>query len=200
MKLITVGMLCCALLFSSGFVSPESKKAGLSAPSNVGERFLDIHSYLFKIATRNDWSLIVSSEVNSSIKEVIGKTVEDALKNYLSNTKFSWRIFENCLYVADKGDLDLYFTSLPELEMTMPKGHATTTFSGYFYRIDLDMLCNMLRSISGVDIRPASGLQHSVMMRATEMSWQRVILAIIYLNHYRMDLTDYSITIFPADS
>ena len=200
MKIMKVGLLCCALLFSSVFAEPLSAKAGFSAPSAVGERFLDVHSYLFKVATRNGWSLIVSSEVNSPIKEVIGSTVEDALKNYLGATRFSWRFFENCLYVANTSDLDLYFSNLPELELTMPRGHAKTTFSAHFYRIDLDMLCSMLKSISGVEIRPANGLQQSVMMRATAMPWQRVILAVIYLNRFRADLTDYSITIFPADS
>lgn len=200
MKLIMVGVLFCTLLFSPVCAEILSAKAGFSASSQVGERFLDVHSYLFKVADKNGWSLIVSSEVNSSIKEVIGETVEEALKNYLGDTRFSWRFFENCLYVANKADLDQFFSNLPELEMTLPRGHAKTSFSGHFYRIELDMLCSILRNISRVEIRPANGLQQSVMMRATDMSWQRIILAVIYLNRFHIDLTDYSILIFPADS
>ncbi|EKD83908.1 MAG: hypothetical protein ACD_39C00379G0004 [uncultured bacterium] len=200
MKTYRVGLLCFVLLISAVCAEPLSAKAGFSASPDVGDRFLDIHTFLFRIAARNGWSLIVSSEVNSPVKEVVGSTVEEALNNYLETTSFRWRLFENCLYVADESSLDTFFRSLPELEQTMPKGNSSSNFSGMFSRIELDMLCNMLRSLSGVEIRSAEGLQHSVMMRATGMAWQRVLLAVVYLNRFRMNRTDFSITIFPADS
>ncbi|HAE40831.1 MAG TPA: hypothetical protein DCG57_19685 [Candidatus Riflebacteria bacterium] len=199
MKIYWVGLLSLVLLMSAVSAEPLSAKAGFSASPDVGSRFLDIHTFLYKIAARNGWSLIVSSEVNSPIREVTGSTVEDALKNYLDTTRFRWRLFENCLYVANEADLDLFFKTLPELELTMPRGQPAN-FNGNFMRIDIEMLCNMLRSVSGFEIRSSNDLQHSVMMRAKEMTWQRVLLAIVYLNRFRLNRTDFSITIFPAGS
>ncbi len=201
MKSCKVGLLLLLLsLFAAALPETASAKAGFKASPDVGGRFLDIHTFLFKIAAKNGWSLIVSSEVNSPIREVVGSTVEEALNNYLETTRYRWRFYEKCLYVAHESDLELFFKHLAELELTMPRGQARAGFSGNFVRIDLEMLCSMLKSISGVEIRPASDLRHSVMMRAADMSWQRVLLAIVYLNRFRMDRTDYSITIFPAGS
>jgi len=201
MKLRKVGLLICVLtVFLSASAGALRANSGFKKSPDVGDRFLDIHTFLFKIAARNGWSLIVSSEVNSPVREVAGSTVEEALNNYLETTRYRWRFYENCLYVAHETDLDLFFRHLAELELTMPRGQASAGFSGNFVRIDLEMLCNMLKSISGVEIRPSSDLHHSVMMRAAGMSWQRVLLAVVYLNRFRMDRTDYSITIFPAGS
>lgn len=201
MKSCKVGLLIFfVVILLAAFAGPLSARAGFKAPPDVGERFLDIHTFLFKIAARNGWSLIVSSEVNSPVREVAGSTVEEALNNYLETTRYRWRFYENCLYVAHETDLDLFFRQLAELELTMPRGQGSVGFNGNFVRIDLEMLCNMLKSISGVEIRSSSDLHHSVMMRAADMSWQRVLLAVVYLNRFRMDRTDYSITIFPAGS
>ncbi|PKL49942.1 MAG: hypothetical protein CVV42_04595 [Candidatus Riflebacteria bacterium HGW-Riflebacteria-2] len=201
MKLSRVGLLVgIVIMFACAFTGSVSAKSGFKGSPDVGDRFVDIHTFLFKIAARNNWSLIVSSEVNSPVREVVGTTVEEALNNYLETTRFRWRLYEKCLYVAHETDLELFFRRLAELELTMPRGQAIAGFSGNFVRIDLEMLCNMLKSISGVEIRPASNLHHSVMMRAADMSWQRILLAVVYLNRFRMDRTDYSITIFPAGS
>jgi len=201
MKTCKVGLLLSlVIVFSVALPEALSANAGFKSSPDVGDRFLDIHTFLYKIAARNDWSLIVSSEVNSPIREVTGSTVEEALNNYLGSTRYRWRLYEKCLYVAHESDLELFFQRLAELELTMPRGQARAGFSGNFIRIDLEMLCSMLKSLSGVEIRPASGLHHSVMMRAADMSWQRVLLAVVYLNRFRMDRTDYSITIFPAGS
>lgn len=169
--------------------------ADFSGPPDVGERFVDIQTFLFRIAGKNGWSLIVSNEVNSSVKEVHGKTVEEALKSYLSETRFRWRLFEGCLYVADERDLDKFLNELPELEMMLPKNKSLNRFSGVFQRIELSFLCGMLRGMSGVEIRTADRLRVNIMMRAKNMTWQRIILAIVHLNRYRINMTDFSIII-----
>ncbi len=199
MKFYRVGLFCLIFLMSVAHAAPLSAKAGFSASSDVGDRFLDVHTFLYRVAARNGWSLIVSSEVNSPLREVLGLTVGDALKNYLETTRFRWRLYENCLYVAHESSLDLFFRNLAEIELTMPRGQAVANFNGNFSRIDFSMLCNILSSVSGVEIRSSNDLRQSVMMRASEMNWQRVLLAVVYLNRYRMDRTDFSITIFPND-
>lgn len=178
----------------------SGSSADFSGPADVGERFLDVQTFLFRIAARNNWSLIVANDVTSSIKEVKGETVEEALKNYFSQTRFGWRLFENCLYVGDERDLERFLNDLPELEVTLPKGKYNTKFSGVFQRIELSFLCGMLRGISGVEIRTSDQLRVNVMMRTKNMSWQRIILAIVHLNRYRINSTDFSIIISPEGS
>lgn len=171
--------------------------ADFSGPSDVGERFVDVQTFLFRIAGKNGWSLIVSNEVNSSLKEVKGETVGEALKSYFSETKFGWRLFDGCLYVGDERDLDKFLADLPELEMMLPKSKNNNRFSGVFQRIELSFLCGMLRGMSGVELRTDDRLKVNMMMRSKNMSWQRIILAIVHLNRYRMHRTDFSIIISP---
>jgi hypothetical protein len=181
-------------------VSASGSTAGseFAVPADVGERFIDVQTYLFRIAGKNNWSLIVSNSVNSPLKEVRGTTVAEALDNYFRTTPFGYRLYENCLYIAGKRELDQFFTSLPELEMALPKGKArAANFNGIFQRIELPFLCGMLRGISGVEIRPADELRVSMMMRVKNMTWQRILLAIVHLNRFRITRTDFSILIFP---
>jgi len=197
-KLKRVFKFLLLLLFLMNSVGHAS--TDFSGPPDVGERILDVHTFLFRISARNGWSLIVANDVTSSVKEVKGKTVEEALNNYFSQTRFSWRLFENCLYVGDGRDLETFLNDLPVLEASLPKGKYNTKFSGVFQRIELSFLCGMLRGISGVEIRPSDQLRVNVMMRTKNMTWQRIILAIVHLNRYRINSTDFSIVISPEGS
>ncbi len=177
--------------------SPLLGISDFSGLPDVGERFLDVRSFLFRVTGKNGWSLIVSNDVNSPQKEVKGDTIEEALSNYFKGTPYGYRLFDDCVYVARKHDLEQFFKDLPELEMGLPKGKGRATFSGVFQRIELSFLCGMLRSISGVEIRPSEELQISLMMRAKNISWQRIILAIVHLNRFRINRTDFSLVISP---
>ncbi|MDD3146083.1 MAG: hypothetical protein PHD82_02165 [Candidatus Riflebacteria bacterium] len=171
--------------------------ADFSSSPDVGERFLDIRSFAFKIASQHGWSLIISNDVTSPLKEVKGETIEEALSNYFKNTPFGWRYFENCLYVANERELNRFFSLLPELEMSLPKGKDGAFFNGIFKRIELSVLCQLLKAISGVEIRTASGLESNIMMRARNMNWQRVLLSVSFLNRFQVDKTDFSVIISP---
>lgn len=170
---------------------------GFSSSPDVGERFLDVRSFAFKVATLHSWSLIISNDVTSPLKEVKGDTIEEALSNYFKTTPFGWRYFENCLYIANDRELDKFFSLLPELEMSLPKGKQGAFFSGVFPRIELSLLCKFLKSISGVEIRTASSLESNIMMRARNMNWQRVLLSVSFLNRFQIDKTDFSVIISP---
>lgn len=168
-----------------------------SGSPDVGERFLDIRSFAFKIASRNGWSLIISNDVNSPQKEVQGETIEEAFGNYFKNTPFGWRFFEDCLYIANERELNKFFSQLPELEMGLPKGKAGAFFSGIFQQVELSLLCELLKAISGVEIRTTNGFEGNIMMRVRNMNWQRVLLAVSFLNRFHVDKTDFSVTISP---
>ena len=187
----------CALFFLVAASLPVFAVGDFSGSPDVGERFLDVRSFAFKIATRNGWSLIISNDVNSPQKEVSGATVEEAFSNYFKNTSFGWRFFEGCLYIANERELNKFFSQLPELEMTLPPGKTGAFFSGIFQQIELSMLCDLLKAVSGVEIRTANGFEGNVMMRARNMNWQRILLAISLLNRFQVDKTDFSVIISP---
>lgn len=187
-----VVLVCLLLVPASSFAVGE-----FSGSPDVGERFLDVRSYAFKIAAKNGWSLIISNDVTSPLKEVKGGTVEEALSNYFKQTPFSWKLFENCLYIANERELNKFFSSLPELEMSLPRGKPGVFFSGIFKRVELSLLCQLLRAISGVEIRTVSGFEGNIMMRARNMGWQRVLLGVVFLNRYQLNKTDFSVIISP---
>lgn len=191
-KLIVFSLLLCLVCTIPIFAGSE-----FSNNPEVGSRFLDVQTFLFRIAGKNGWSLIVSNEVNSPQKEVKGKTIKEVLTNYFNETPYDYRLFDGCLYVAGKRELEQFLKDLPELEMSLPKGKGNARFSGVFQRIELSFLCGILRGISGVEIRPAAELRKSLSMRANSMSWQRIILAIVHLNRFRLTRTDFSLVITP---
>ncbi len=178
-------------------VAVSSIAAGFSSSPDVGERFLDVKSFAFKIAAKNGWSLIISNEVNSPCKEVKGTTVEEAFAHYFKDTPFGWRYFEDCLYIANERELKKFFQQLPELEMGLPKGKNGAFFSGIFQQVELSLLCQLLKAISGVEIRTASGFEGNIMMRARNMGWQRVLLSVAFLNRLQIDKTDFSVILSP---
>ncbi|HOI90292.1 MAG TPA: hypothetical protein PLK28_07255 [Candidatus Rifleibacterium sp.] len=184
------------LIVVLGVVS-SSAASGFSSSPDVGERFLDVKSFAFKIAAKNGWSLIISNEVNSPCKEVKGTTVEEAFAHYFKDTPFGWRYFEDCLYIANERELKKFFQKLPELEMGLPKGKSGAFFSGIFQQVELSLLCQLLKAISGVEIRTASGFEGNIMMRARNMGWQRVLLSVAFLNRLKIDSTDFSVILSP---
>lgn len=171
--------------------------AGFSSSPDVGERFLDVKSFAFKIAAKNGWSLIISNDVNSPCKEVKGTTVEEAFAHYFKDTQFGWRYFEDCLYIANERELGEFFQKLPELEMGLPKGKSGAFFSGIFQQVELSLLCQLLKAISGVEIRTINGFEGNIMMRARNMGWQRVLLSVAFLNRLKIDKTDFSVILSP---
>ncbi len=178
-------------------VTMASAASGFSSSPDVGERFLDVKSFAFKIAAKNGWSLIISNEVNSPCKEVKGKTVEEAFAQYFKDTPFGWRYFEDCLYIANERELEKFFQKLPELEMALPKGKTGAFFSGIFQQVELPLLCQLLKAISGVEIRSTNGFEGNIMMRARNMGWQRVLLSVAFLNRLQIEKTDFSVILSP---
>ncbi len=163
------------------------------------ERFLDVRTFLLRVCKKYNYSLIISKDVRSSNKEIIGSNIEEILGNYLNPMGLSWKLFENCIYVAKKKDLDFFFENLPVMEMGIPEGKKGKTFSGEFEEIDISLLCHILKSISGVDIRASENLKQAIMMRSVDMPWKRILVALIYLNRFRMIRTDFSVLIAPEE-
>ncbi len=163
----------------------------------VSDRYMDLKSFAYFVTEKQRWSLIISNDVCVPNKEVIGDTPKEILDNYCKNSEFGWRFVNDCLYIANERELSTFFSKLSILEMRLPDGNKNATYSGYFKNIDLSMLCSFLSSISGNQIRVANGLESNIMMRVNGMPWKHVLLAVVYLNRYKLDISDYSVLILP---
>lgn len=190
-----------SVLPSSGTVeqiasaSVDKPGSPFSQPARVGERFLDLRNYLFRIAERHGWSVVVAQDVNSNVKEVHGKTVADALKAYLHGSEFSYRLYDNVLYVADNRRLKKFFEELPADTMMLPKGKNEVTISGIFQGIDIAILFKMLRGLTGIEIRSSDDLRATLMLRLIKMPWKTLVVAIVRLNDYKLIRSEFSVLV-----
>lgn len=191
-------------LFFTAVVEPSTAVAAqssfrqiLSGPANVSTRFLDLRSYLFHLANRHNFSLIMSNDVVSNHIQVKGETVREVLNNYLEKTNLAYRYFDDCLFVAGKSELENFFKLLPEYEMILPLGRGDLPVSGAFRNIELSVLLQIIRAVSGVEVRAADDLRANMMMRLDKVPWKRLVLAIVFLNRYRMLRSDFSVIIAP---
>lgn len=203
MRDLLLVLLLLTTLFASvvqpvtAYAAPPSFRQILSSPANVSTRFLDLRSYLFHLANQHNFSLIMSNDVVSGVSQVKGETVREVLNNYLAKTNLAYRFFDNCLFVAGKTELENFFVLLPEYEMILPQGRGDLPVSGAFRNIELSVLLQIVRAISGVEVRAADGLRVNMMMRLDNVSWKRLVLAIVFLNRYRMLKSDFSVIIAP---
>ena len=163
----------------------------------VNNRFMDLKTFAYHVTEKQRWSLIISNDVSVPEKEVKGNTIKEILDNFCLGSEFGWRFVKDCLYIANERELSTFFKQLPVLEMRLPSGNKEATYSGYFKNIDLSMLCLFLSSVSGTQISVTSGFDANIMMRVDGMPWKQVLLAVVYLNRYKLIISDFSIIISP---
>lgn len=163
----------------------------------VPEHYMDLKTFAYYATEKQRWSLIISNDVSVPKKEIVGDTVKEILDNYCKDSEFGWRFYKECIYIANERELSTFFAQLPALERQLPDGIKTATYSGYFKSVELSMLCLFLSSISGTQIRVVNGFDTCIMMRVNEMPWKHVLLAVVYLNRYKLNISDYSILIMP---
>ncbi len=179
-------------------VGKPCDKSGLVSLPDVGGRFMDIRTFAYRVCAINNWSLIVSCDVTENLREVKGKSVREALNYYLQNTGFYWCLSGDCLYIAAKRELEDFFVILPRMHKMLPQGNKDGTFTGNFTFIELSLLCDFLCSVSGINIKPVNDLaSYHIMMRVKNINWKDLIAAIICLNRFQMNTTDYSVLIGP---
>ena len=167
---------------------------------DVKDRYMDLKSFAYNVAEKKKWSLIISNDVSVPQREAVGDTIKEVLDNFCRNSEFNWRFVEGCLYIANKRELTTFFKQLPMLELQLPGNtNKNAIYSGYFKNIDFSMLCLFLSSVSGTQIRVANGFEASIMMRVSEMPWKHVLLAVVHLNRYKLNISDFSVLISPEN-
>lgn len=165
---------------------------------HLSQRYMDLKSFAYIVTDKQRWDLIISSDISVPEKEIVGNTIKEILDNFCKNSEFGWRLLDNCLYIANKRELQTFFKQLPILETRLPDGiNKNAVYSGYFESVDLSLLCLFLSSVSGTEIRVANGFEPSVMMRVNEMPWKKVLLAIVHFNRYKLTISDFSVLISP---
>ena len=183
-------------------ISPVFLKAGeiyrsINDVIKVPDHYMDLKTFSYFVTGKQRWSLIISNDVCVPKKEIVGDTVKEIMDNFCKESEFGWRFYKECIYVANERELTTFFSQLPVLEMQLPEGIKGATYSGYFKNVELSMLCLLLSSVSGTQIRVVNGFDANVMMRVNEMPWKHVLLAVVYLNRYKLNISDYSILIMP---
>lgn len=190
----------CVLVVLAVFVCCSQVDAleRLDQPWSNDGRFLDVHSFLFDVSGRLNLSLVVSRDLYSPIKSPKGETIREVLENYLSPENFDYAIIDGCLYVAGPRELSKFVSKLANIERHFPAGNGQGGgLHGVFPSVELAYLARMIRAASGAEIRVSEDLRSSVMLRLNNMCWQRLTLAIIYLNRYNIIRTEFSVLITP---
>ncbi len=189
------------LVFSAANLNAGEIYRSINDRINLKQRYMDLKSFAYLVTEKQRWNLIISCDVSVPQKELVGSTIKEILDNYCKNSEFGWRFVGGCLYIANERELKTFFQQLPILETHLPDyNHTNAVYSGYFKSIDLSMLCMFLSSLSGTQIRVANGFEPSIMMRVSEMSWKKVLLAIVHLNRFKLTISDYSVLISPENS
>jgi hypothetical protein len=73
---------------SSELVLDDSDNSALNALPEVGGRFMDVQTFAYRVAAVNYWSLIISSSVTESTREIKGKSIREVLNNYFNDLSF----------------------------------------------------------------------------------------------------------------
>lgn len=184
-------------MISPAFVNAGEVYRSLNDKIRVRNRFMDLKTFAYFAAETQRWSLIISNDASVPQKEAKGETIKEILDNYCNQTEFGWRFVNDCLYIANERELSSFFKQFPVLEMQLPDGIKNATYSGYFKNIELSMLCVLLSSVSNIKISVANSFDTNVMMRVNGMGWKHVLLAIVHLNRYKLNISDFSIVISP---
>ena len=160
------------------------------------KKFLDIKTYLLELADRFNWSLIIDQDVRSPLKRVRGETVKQVLDNYFADTNYTFKLWNDCLFVAEKTRLDNFFEKLPVDATLLPDGKgANITLSGVFRGIQIAEFCGILRKTTGVEIRPELNLKKNLIIRLIKMPWKTVLIALVRLNNLEMNRSEFSVII-----
>ncbi|MGM0598548.1 MAG: hypothetical protein ACQETH_01910 [Candidatus Rifleibacteriota bacterium] len=184
--------VCSAAFCQTGSVTVNPFKQKV----RTRHKYLDVKTYLLEISERFNWSLIMDQDVRSSLKRVKGETVGQVLGNYFADTEFSYKLWNNCLFVAEKNRLASFFEKLPVDATMLPDGKGSNIrLSGVFSGVQIADFCKILRRTTGVEIRPELGLKKNLMIRLIQMPWKTVLIALVRLNNLEMNRSEFSVVI-----
>ena len=183
-------------------ILPASLKAGeiyrsINDVIKITDHYMDLKTFAYYATEKQRWSLIISNDVSVPRKEIVGDTIKEILDNFCKESEFGWRFYQECLYIANERELTAFFSQFHTLEKQLPDGIKSATYSGYFKSVELSMLCMFLSAVSGTQIRVVNGFDTCIMMRVNEMPWKQVLLSVVFLNRFKLDISDYSILIMP---
>ncbi len=191
--------LAIILIISPALANASEVYRSINDNIKIKDPYMDLKSFSYYVAETQRWSLIISNDTSVTRKKIEGRSIKEMLDNYCKDSEFGWRFVKDCLYIANERELSSFFKQLPALEMQLPEGVKEATYSGYFRNIELSMLCVLLSSVSNVKITVANGFDTNVMMRVNGMNWKNVLLAVVHLNRYKLNISDFSIVISPEN-
>ncbi|HEY9071900.1 MAG TPA: hypothetical protein VIV61_16695 [Candidatus Ozemobacteraceae bacterium] len=178
-----------AAVTAPALLAPEDRPWQLTA-RNVERRDL-----LMKMSEVQGFSLLVSRDVRGTVDEIATGTVARALDAALHPAGYDWRIWDNCLYVAERVRLERFFEAVAGLEsLKLPSARV---FGGIFGVLDIPSIIRVLRKHAGTNIMITDTVSGEMSLRLNGIPWERVLLAAVYMNGLKLVVSDFSIMIVP---
>ena len=188
--------LSVVVLLFSGVLSTGFTQASLSAGNAPKrERLMDVGDILAKVGRQKQLSLVVAGNVRGFVTYKPGETMAETLDQSLSGMGFRWRLIDNCLYVGLEPNMRIFLDRFHSHQQDAPKVTHGGALNAEFNSIDLFQLSRMLSRFSSIQIRIEPGIKGTMMLKAVGVPWERILLALVYLNGFRMVQSDFSVFI-----
>ncbi|HNW36273.1 MAG TPA: hypothetical protein PKM25_15145, partial [Candidatus Ozemobacteraceae bacterium] len=167
----------------------------MSRPWQYPGRNVERRDILGKICEANDFSLVAASNIRGTVDEVASGTIEQVLDQALKPAGFDWRFWENCLYVGSKNRVDVFFEELEHVdELKFRRGRK---INGIFRSMEVASMIRILRKYSETNIVMADTVSGEMSLRLMDVPWERVLMAVVYLNGLKLVVSDFSIMVVP---
>jgi len=158
-------------------------------------RFVDIRDLLQRLSRAGNFSLMMEGAVHGVLEKVEGTTIEEVLTKTVKPRGFEWRFWENCLFVGTPERMEYLWENLKiPLVKSAKQGNKV---SAEFHDIEIQTVVNILENYSGIGLRATQSINQHMSLRVVDMPWEKVLLGVVYLNGFRMVISDFSITITP---
>ena len=201
--------LCFFSISLESLASPASGTAPTASPTVPAEqmdrmtlsvtlpnrRFVDIRDLLQRLSRAGNFSLMMEGAVHGVLERVEGSTIEEILIKSVKPKGFQWRFWENCLFVGTPERMEYLWDNLKlPLINSAKKG---VKVSAEFHDIEIQTVVNILENYSGIGLKATQSITQHMSLRVVDMPWEKVLLGVVYLNGFRMVVSDFSITITP---
>jgi len=164
-------------------------------PWHLSARNVERRDLLVKISEVQGLSLLVSRDVRGTVDEVATGTLGQTLDAALHPSGYDWRIWDGCLYVAERSRLERFFDAVARMDQL--KLPAARTFGGIFGALDIPSIIRVLRKHAGTNILMTDTISGEMSLRLTGIPWERVLLAAVYMNGLKLVVSDFSIMVVP---
>ena len=167
----------------------------MARPWNRPASNIDRRDLIGEICDANDFSIILASNIRGPVGDIATGTIEQVLDQALKPAGFDWRFWGNCLYIGAKNHVNTLFDEMEHIDkLKFQRGRKV---SGIFRSIKVTSLIRVLRKYTNSNIVVGDTVNGLMCLRLVNVPWERVLLAVVYLNGLKLVVSDFSIMIVP---